>query len=262
MIKQRAELLEKFLQVANSYVGYKARPGGLSGFGETVGYSSHDVPWTGAFIDVVAREAGVLLPACVYTPSGLAEFVQARRFKTRPRPGDIVFFSIETDKDFGMPSAGIVTDIANIRETDRFKCIQAQTHPGLPKGTKDRDGVYIREHWLGDVIGFGRPDFKARPGRDLNNETDRLFVNIDSVRPGRKNQYIATVQIALSIIVDLRISEPGKFDDRTREAFARYQRRIGVVGSAADGLPTPSSLGRLGRDSGMFEVVGSAVGNS
>lgn len=259
MLKQRAELLDKFLEVANSYVGYKARPGGQSGFGEMVGYNSHGTPWTGAFIDVVAREAGVLLPACVYTPSGLAEFVHTRRFKTRPRPGDIVFFSSETDQDFGMPSAGIVTDITNVRETDRFKCIQAQTHPGLPKSSKDRDGVYIRERWLGDTIGFGRPDFKARPGGDLNNATDRLSIDPNSVRPGRKNQYIATVQIALWVIVDLKISEPGKFDERTREAFARYQRRIGIVGSAATGIPDAGQLGRLGRESKMFEV---SVGSS
>jgi hypothetical protein len=251
-MRPRPDLLENFLSTAKNYLGYRARPGGLSDFGKTVGYWGHDIPWAGAFVDVVAREAGLDIPACVYTPSGLAEFSQLGRLKFRPRPGDIVFFSFATDKDFGMPHVGIVMNTARVRETDRFTTVEAQVNSGLPRGVPDRDGVYERSRWIGDVIGFGRPNFRPRPGRKPPSETDSVSIDPVNVRPGRKNRDIATVQLALTQVVDLKLGKIGSWDEQTREAFARYQRKIGLVGSAADGLPTPESLGRLGRDSGIY----------
>ncbi|WJZ48448.1 endolysin [Actinomycetia phage DSL-LC01] len=254
-LQKKTDLLESFLATAKSYVGYRARPGGLSDFGKTVGYWGHDLPWSGAFIDVVARETGLSIPACVYSPSGLAEFAQLRRLRFRPRPGDIVFFSFATDKDFGMPHVGIVTDTSRLRETYRFTTVEAQVNSGLPRGLPDRDGVYERTRWLGDVIGFGRPSFKARPGKDIvKTLTDPVYVTWENVRPGRKNRDIETVQIALTIAADLRIEKLGTWDQPTREAFARFQRIIGFVGSAADGLPTREALTRLGWDTEVFQV--------
>lgn len=254
-LQKKTDLLDGFLSTAKSYLGYRARPGGLSDFGKTVGYWGHDLPWSGAFVDVVARESDVAMPACVYSPSGLAEFAQLRRLRSRPRPGDIVFFSFATDKDFGMPHVGIVTDTARLRETDRFTTVEAQVNSGLPRGLPDRDGVYERTRWLGDVIGFGRPNFKARPGYDVVKMlTDDVWINPENVRPGRKNRDIETVQVSLSIVCGLRNHKLGSWDSPTREAFARFQRMIGIVGSAADGLPTRDALRRLGRDSRVFGV--------
>lgn len=255
MLRQRADLLGVFLETASSHLGYRARPGGLSDFGKTVGYLGHDIPWSGAFVDVVAREAGVTMPACVYSPSGLGEFAQMRRLKFRPRPGDIAFFTFATDKDFGTPHVGIVTDTTMIRETDRFSCIEAQINPGLPKAHKEHDGVFLRERWLGDTIGFGRPNFKARPAiGSAQGETDTFLIDPSSVRPGRRNKDIETVQYALSSMCSLRLHKLGTWDKPTQEAFARYQRMIGIVGSAADGIPTPEAIGRLGRDTGIFRT--------
>lgn len=246
--------VEKFLEEAKSHLGYRARPGGLSDFGKRVGYYGHDLPWSGAFIDCVARDSGIDIPACVYSTSGLAEFAQLGRLKFRPRPGDIVFFSFATDKDFSMPHVGIVADISNLRVNDHFSTIEAQVNSGLPKGLPDRDGVYSRTRWIHDVIGFGRPDFKARPGRTRETMTDQALVKFENVRPGRKHRDIETVQLALTRVADLRIFTAGAFDATTREAYARWQRMIGYVGSQADGTPTPDSLARLGRDSGIFSI--------
>lgn len=255
MFQPRTDLLEAFLSAARSHLGYRARPGGLSDFGKTVGYYGHDLPWSGAFIDVVAREAGISAPACVYTPSGLAEFAQQGRLKSRPRPGDIVFFSFATDKDFGMPHVGIVLDTRSVRETDRFTTIEAQVNAGLPKASKDLDGVFERSRWVGDVISFARPDFRRRPAKGSSTDvTDSILIDETSVRPGRRNNDVATVQLALTQICDLRMHRLGTWDSATKEAFARYQRMIGIVGSQANGVPNLETLGRLGRDSGRFRV--------
>ena len=255
MFQPKDSLLDNFLSVAKSYLGYKTRPGGLSDFGRTVGYYGHDLPWSGSFIDVVARESNVVMPACVYTPSGLAEFAKQGRLNSRPRPGDIVFFSFATDKYFGMPHVGIVVDTRSIRETDRFTCIEAQINSGLPKASVDRDGVFLRDRWIGDVISFARPDFRPRLANSATNGvTDKILIDVTSVRPGRKNKDIATVQIALTQSCDLRMHRLGTWDSATNEAFARYQRMIGIVGNDASGEPDSDSLGRLGRDSGHFRV--------
>jgi hypothetical protein len=56
---------DNFIEVAASHLGYQARPGMNTVYGGTVGYQG--LPWSGSFIDVVAREAGVSMPACVYS---------------------------------------------------------------------------------------------------------------------------------------------------------------------------------------------------
>ena len=256
LVQTTTNSLEAFIAGAKSHLGYKTRPGGQSDFAVRTGYTGHDVPWDGAFVDVVARDAGVKLPACVYTPSGLAEFSQQGRLKFRPRPGDIVFFGFATDKDFGTPHCGIVVDTTGVRMTDRFMTVEGHVNSGLPKGSQDRDGVYLRERWIYDVIGFGRPNFKARPGRDSDSMTVEKIIKLSNVRPTRKGHDIETVQLALQKLVNLRGFTAGAFDSKTKDAYARWQRIIGYTASSSTGIPDLSSLERLGKDSGLFLVSG------
>jgi hypothetical protein len=249
---------ERFLEEARSHLGYRPRPGGLSDFGQTVGYSGHDIPWDGAFVDVVARAAEVLLPACVNTSSGLAELVYSRRVVSIPRPGDIVFYSFPaTGMDlWSQPHVGIVTGvIGDFRLTGRFTAIEAQTGSGLPKDTTAQTGVFERVRWRREVIAFARPNFKRRPAIGPKNvQTGSLLVRINRVRPGRGSADVQTVQLALTQVAGLEGHEYGLFDGPTRDAYARWQRMIGRVGSDATGDPDPGSLARLGRETGLFEI--------
>ncbi len=246
---------DRFLEEARSHLGYRTRPGGLSDFGQTVGYSGHDIPWAGAFIDVVARTAEVSIPACVNTTSGLAELVHSRRVVSTPRPGDLVFYSFPTLGLWGQPHVGIVTGLGeDFVQTGRFTAIEAQTGSGLPKDIADRSGVFERTRWRYEVIAFARPDFRRRPGIGANMQTDSILVRLNRLRPGKGSADVQTVQVALMQVAGLGRHEVGVLDGPTRDAYARWQRMIGRVGPDADGKPDPGSLARLGRITGLFEV--------
>ena len=258
MILRRTAALQRrdrFIAEAEKYLGYKPRPGGLSDFGARVGYNGHDIPWSGAFIDVVAREAEISMPACVYTPSGLAEFIYSRRWRETPQVGDVVFYSFPTAGQFGMPHVGIVTGlVGDFVQTGRFIAIEAQVNSGLPKDDADRLGIFERRRWRYETLGFARPDFKTRPGKENSVQTGSLLVRFNRVRPGHGTPDIETMQLALVQVAGLRDYEPRVLDRPTRDALARWQRIIGRVGRDASGTPDPSSLERLGRETGLFEL--------
>lgn len=245
---------QHFIELAESHLGYTARPGMQSHFGATVGYDG--LPWAGAFIDVVAREAGLDLPACVYTPSGLAEFISRRAWRPDPRPGDIVFLAFSIDGLFNMPHVGIVTGVDEWRRTGRFETIEAQVESGLPKGSKLHDGVYRRVRWSSDVLGFGRPDFKQRRAQGVNkDETGGKVIRLTHVNGKKPNRAMETVQLALAVKAGLRNYRAGVLDSHTRAAYARWQRAIGYVGLDASGIPDLPSLQRLGRETGLFTAA-------
>jgi peptidoglycan hydrolase-like protein with peptidoglycan-binding domain len=135
--------------------------------------------------------------------------------------------------------------------------VEGNVNSGLPKGSQDRDGVHMRDRWIYDVIGFGRPNFKARPSSKSTNETVAIEIKLSNVRPGRKGRDIATVQLALTQFTDLRGFTAGAFDSATKDAYARWQRMVGYVASSATGIPDLHSLERLGRDSGLFTIIAS-----
>ena len=249
---------EEFIAAARGYLGYRTRPSGLSDFGVQTGYKGHAIPWSGSFIDVVARDAGVFMPACVYTPSGLAEFTHSRRIVSEPEPGDIVFYSFPTADQFGMPHVGIVTDVSQIRDTGMFVAIEAQVASGLPRASQSADGVFERVRWRYDVIAFARPDFSRRPGEEPKNADGLAFAEIRAsrVRPGRRGPEVQTVQNALVRLAGLGGHEPGYFDVATQRAYARWQRQMGIVYPDCTGSPDVASLKLLGRVSESFKVVG------
>jgi len=258
------EQLEVFLSKALAYQGHRANANMVSGFGEKVGYGSN--PWAGSFIDVVAREAGLTtrnVPATVYTPAALAEFVKRNALYQRPQRGDIAFFAFPGEGArtmFDMPHVGIVTETSRFAATGMFQVIEAQTSTGLPRGNQDPTGVYLRVRSAQEVIGFGRPDFKPQKNLSFSN---KLKVSASGALPvltvahlttGRPNRATATLQLALSSQVQLAGYLSGTFDQATRAALAHYQRTLGRIGSDATGKPDPITLACLARDTGLFTV--------
>lgn len=66
---------------------------------------------------------------------------------------------------------------------------------------------------------------------------------------------VLLVQQALKKLVGLDYtSGPGIFGPKTKSAYKKYQKSLGYEGSDADGIPGPTSLTRLGKASGMFQV--------
>lgn len=256
------ENLEVFLSKALAYQGHRAQANMVSGFGEKVGYGSN--PWSGSFIDVVAREAGLTtrnVPATVYTPAALAEFVKRNTLYQRPQRGDIAFFAFSGEGSrsmFDMPHVGIVTETSRFTATGMFQVLEAQTSTGLPRGNQDPTGVYLRVRSAQDVIGFGRPDFRPERGLSFSNKLKVSSfgplptLTVAHLRTGRPNRATETLQLALASQVQLAGYLPGTFDAATRAALAHYQRTLGRIGSDATGNPDSNTLACLARDSGLF----------
>lgn len=142
-----------------------------------------------------------------------------------------------------MPHVGIVTDVSEWKRLERFQSVEGQVD-----GT-----VKIVTRGKFETIGFGRPNFKVRPGR-RNLQTGPVFVNPSKIKPGSRGPDVLNVQLALVKLAGLQNHSPAVFDSETQKAFARWQRLIGFVGSDADGVPTPSSIRRLGEISEIFSI--------
>jgi len=272
---------QEFIQAAKNYLGYVAGPMLRNQFGERVGYNSQ--PWAGAFIDVVARECGLQLPSCVQTASGLAELINNGLMRSRPLPGDLVFFAFPSENAasaFAMPHVGIVIDTREYKSTGRFLTIEGNSRPANAKYGQDTDGVHQRVRYQGDVLAYIRPKFNGglsglHPVQlliklitKLSSKTARLEatafeeaarvpkdVSTAALKPGLRNRSIEVVQLALGVTVNLKSATPGTWDAATANAFARYQRRIGYVGTAASGNVDRVTLQRLAAETGLFQVT-------
>jgi hypothetical protein len=277
-----AEQIKKFIETANKYVGYQSENLGRNIFGERVGYLT--APWAGAFIDVVARESGLHLPSFTYTPAALAEFIRQGKISRTPQPGDIAIFNFASNSGpaasaFSSPHCAIVTDTRYVNTTGVFMTIE-----GNVAGTgqyKQFDGVHPKSRHLTDVVLFCRPVAKSSAAARIPHLLIKLVkkltgsgpdklelqeiqeaariqetVSLRALRANTRNKQIATVQLALSQVTDIKDVERGKWDGQTAAAFARFRRNIGIVGSAASASdPDLPTLKRLASDTGLFQVT-------
>jgi len=276
-----AAAAELFMKTAQQYLGYTVDLGGRNIFGQKVGYDSEQ--WAGAFVDVVAREAGLQLPSFVYTPAALAEFIRDGNFSREARPGSIAIFNFSSNvghaaSAFGSPHCGIVIDVREFQETGRFITVEGNT-----EGTgayQKKDGVYQKIRSINDVVLFCHPKFNGPAAGKTFNERlmqllDRGRTSYESsdiaeleaaakarvklltngeIKHGDRNKRVETIQLALATVTDLRGCEPGKWDSITAAACARYQRVLGFVGKDVTGLPDVRTLKRLAQQTGMFRV--------
>lgn len=273
---------EYFLQTVQSHLGYQAELLGRNKFGQKVGYDSQ--PWSGAFVDVCAREADLKTPSFLNPAAGLAESVRRGQYFRKPQPGDIVIFNFssaagQTGGAFNMPHCGVVTDTREFEETGRFITIEGNTE-GDTASTK-KDGVHQKVRHLTDVIFFHRPDFSQRTASSAKRSFYQLMIEIfdgartrfskeetdaiheaarapmllklnGEIKHGARNRRVEIIQLALATVTDLRGAEPGKWDSITAAACARFQRNIGRVGTDVTGLPDVNTLKRLSKDTGIF----------
>lgn len=259
-----AELAEVFASAAEAWVGHRCLTGTPSEFGRRVGYAAHDAPWDGAFLDCVARDAGLGgLPSLTGTVAGLGELLACGRAASEPRRGDVVFFSFPAVGHFAGPHVGVVVDGSRWRTDAEFDSVEGQVASPLPRGPRDADGVYIRRRSRHDVLVFCRPALTRRP-ESASVQTGPL-VNLAQLRSGRANESIALVQRALLLVFPRAgmgklfradghagLSVTRRWDGPTRRAFARWQRSIGFVGPDASGDPEPASLARLAHETGTY----------
>lgn len=274
---------ELFISNAQKYLGYNAELLGRNMFGQKVGYDSQ--PWSGAFIDVVARESDLNIPSFVYSAAGLAECIRTGAISRAPEPGDIAIYNFSSNvghaaSAFNTPHCGIVTDVQEFASTGRFITVEGNTEGGTKHLTKD--GVHQKIRHVTDVVIFCRPVFQKRPGSVRTTFYERLMKLIDPARTritvdelkeldaaartpkvlkingeikhGDRNKRIEMIQLALAVVTDLRGCEPGKWDSATAAACSRFQRSIGRLGAEVTGLPDHGTLQRLSKETGLFVV--------
>ena len=275
--------LELFISTAQKYLGYTAENLGRNMFGAKVGYDSQ--PWSGAFIDVVARESDLNFPSFVYSAAGLAECIRSGAISRVPEVGDVALFNFSSNTGhaasaFSMPHCGIVTDVQEFKTTGRFITIEGNTEGGTKHLTKD--GVHQKIRHVTDVVIFCRPAFGKKNGSGSKTFYERLMQLIDAARTrvtidelkeieeaarapkllkingevkhGDRNKRIELIQLALAVVTDIRGCEPGKWDSVTAAACSRFQRKIGRTGSDVTGLPDDGTLRRLAKESGIFKI--------
>jgi hypothetical protein len=247
------EKLQAFLTEAASHLGYRSHAGRVSFYGERNGYSGQ--PWSGSFIDYVAKVTDVDIPSCVYPPAAAANFLRTGRLYVNPKPGDIVFFNFSTGAHFEMPHVGIVIDVTGVTFNGSFKTIEANIDTGLAKGPQDRNGVFERTRYLTDVIAFGRPNFSRSRLKDGDPDPSLPPVNLARVLSLKPCLDVELIQLALAEEVGLRNAKRGTYDAQTKSAFANFQRKIGYVGDDATGIPDRKSLEALATKTKKFAVL-------
>lgn len=275
MYGYKSKTADDFIAGASAALGYISPPNKPTEYAVKAGNTTHNTPWSGAFVDVTARESGIYIPSVLNTTSGLSEFMTARRTHLSPLPGDIAFFAFPTAGSFGMGHVGIVAACEKWKEDGSFVSIEGNVS-GLVKN-RPVDGVHSMKRWKHDVICFGRPAFAkaklkdrpatrkliqtdsgfpdARPGTGAVNQTDLQFKNVVRAQTGKHySTSIAVIQQALHVTVGLDKVKLGYWTPQTRSAFARFQRQIGTIGTAANGEISFEALNLLGFLSGTFTL--------
>ena len=238
------------VETASRHVGYVAQSNRNSVYGQKTGLPNQT--WSGSFLDVVFHEstASLAVPTFAYTPSALAYFVEHNRLFRKPKKGDIVFYAFPTEDNLSQPHVGIVTDVSMWKVNRSFKAVEAQTDSGLPRGSRDKDGVYERVRYITDVLAFARPKMKLAKSFRASNfsySPDRASEYIAKVNSSLTNQpftEVAEIQMRLASTVGLQNARRGVFDAQTRSAYAKWQRFMGY-GNRATGQPDAPSLDQL-----------------
>lgn len=232
------------VEAAREYVGYTARPG-ASVFQTELGYTGEAFQWDGAFIDRIFKDSNTEGPAHLHTASALAFYIRNGMLRTKPLPGDLVFFAYSGEGGkpaFDAPHIGVVTDVARWKSHGSIRIIEGQVSNGLPKSPQDGNGVYERTRYATDVLCFVRTrKTKRLPAADAQPSTLHIVkaahlnrctsaAQAASAKPEhRKSVELVQVALAEHPAVQLRNAERGVFNGQTRSALAAFQRYHGMA---------------------------------
>ena len=161
--------LNKFLEVAIAELGYIEGPAD-----NQTKYQKANQAWCGAFVNWVAKQAGVKIPNCVYTPAGATGFMDKKAWTlaeaAEPQPGDIAFFDFPGDALDRISHVGIV-----IKNNGNGTVTTIEGNTASDKKGDQRNGGEVckkvrafKKKNRGKVqpslpvfiVGFGRPKFK------------------------------------------------------------------------------------------------------
>lgn len=254
-------------EAASAYTGYTTRDVNNT-FAISTGFTG-GFQWDGSFIDRVLKDAKAasVLPSHVNTAVALAFYVKNGYLRSKPLPGDLVFYSFPSNSgtvSFDPPHVGVVTDVSKWKAASTFRAVEAQINSGLPKGDITPNGVYERTRYSTDVLAFVRipnrllqvpvvePTDTQGPG--VLATSNIRTAHFDRCVPGKvqtaKPEFrksVETVQLALANHpgIQLRNANRGVYDAQTRSALAAFQRLQGFPESECSGQANIKTLRAL-----------------
>lgn len=252
-------------QAASAYTGYTSRDVNNT-FAISTGFTG-GFQWDGSFIDRVLKDAKAasVLPSHVNTGTALAYYIKNGYLRSKPRNGDLVFYSFPTASgtvSFDPMHIGVVTDTSKWKTASSFKAVEAQVNSGLPKAASDENGVYERTRFATDVLTFVRIPNRLLLAQTTDTEgpVTAASSNIRTAHfsrcvPGKAQtakpefrKSVETVQLALAAHpgVQLQNADRGVFDRQTRSAIAAFQRLKGFPAAECTGEPNIKTLAALG----------------
>ena len=258
-------------EAASAYTGYTSRDVNNT-FAISTGYTG-GFQWDGSFIDRVFKDAKAAssLPSHVNTATALAFYIKNGYLRSKPQPGDLVFYSFPAASgtvSFDPPHIGVVTDVSKWKTASAFKAVEAQVNSGLPKAASEENGVYERTRFSTDVLAFVRIPNRCLqvlpPAEDVAAATSNIrTAHFSRCVPGKAQtakpefrRSVETVQLALAAHpgVQLQNADRGVFDRQTRSAIAAFQRLQGFRPDECTGEPNIKTLAALG-PFGKFNVI-------
>ena len=158
-MSQRAD----FVKIARAEIGTKEEPAGSN----KVKYNDHkSLPWCGFFVMWCAKQVGLKIPDCVYTPAGASGFqgkgLWSNAATSKPAPGDIVFFNFPAGES--VDHVGIVVK-DNLDGT--VVTVEGNTSESGSQSNGGEVLMKVRAYKQDNkrklpvfIAGFGRPQFK------------------------------------------------------------------------------------------------------
>jgi hypothetical protein len=224
---------------------------------------NYNFPWCNATITRAAVEAGEYESVCfgtdyAYTVAHAARFKAAGQWHAGTKGitrGDIVFFDwAGTNEIAKIDHVGIVTGVSG----SLVYTIEGNTANVCARRVRTE----------ASIAGYGRPKYKAapKPATGTSATPKRPQVSLkrltaafraDPPKKGTPVSYAPVEVVENALVAERLLAKKyadGHAGTATRSAYSLYQERLGFTGDDADGVPGPTSLGRLAKKYG-FDVV-------
>lgn len=248
--KTRRAHAAQIVTAAERQVGYHAQPEKRSAFSPR---TYEGTEWNGSFVNRVLTDAFDGEPEVSFqsTVTALGFYTMRNRLYRKPRVGSVVFFNFATDplEWDRQPHVGIVTEV---RADGSFRTVEGQTSPGKPQGIQLADGVQERLRQMTDVLGFVRPEPKAKPKPLAATDTTLVKMSYFDSNGKTVSRAVETVQTALNRVRPAWTFNRGKRDGVFKSALGTYARESGLVRNR--GEITPELVNRLEKDAGTFAL--------
>ena len=201
------------------------------------------LPWCGSFIMWTAKKAGITVPNCVYTPSGVAAFKSKKKWVpvkgNKPKPGWVVFFNFPGGAD--IDHVGWV-----LKDNGDGTCmaIEGNTSPDNKKGSQSNGGetcIKLRAYGPNKkglpvfIAGYGQIDYPDADAPAVKTLEEKKVALADvaksqgvqvpavklfkSIKVGSKGQRVKNIQTLLKINADV------SFGPATEKAVKVFQRK-------------------------------------